>query len=163
MKNKTVEKSLNECQADLERVKTLVDTLGALSNPVIYLNQYAIIRACGAIEFAFKNIITDQCSKRSKQQIKSFINKKVRDSSMNPSYTNICSLLADFDISWKEAFKSDFKIHPDKDKLKTSMESLVDARNDFAHGGSPTLSISNTLDYFYDFREVIKLLDTVVS
>jgi hypothetical protein len=163
MKNKAVEHGLNECFSDLERVKTLVDTLGALSNPVLYLNQYAVIRACGAVEIAFKGIITDHCSKRSKQQVKSFLAKKVRDSSMNPSYDNICGLLSDFDHSWRVNFKATFRAHPDKDKLKTSMESLVDARNDFAHGGSPTLSISNTVEYFLDFRQVIEILDNVVS
>ena len=44
----------------------------------------------------------------------------------------------------------------------TSLQSLVDARNDFAHGGHPSTSISDLITYFTDSKEVIEVLDQIV-
>lgn len=158
-----MEELLDECQQDLRRVEVIIVSLGGSSNIVPYLNNYAIIKACGTIEVAFKRIITDYCSKRSKKQVKKFLTRKVRDNSMNPSYDTICRTLGDFDRDWKSKFKDDVNAHAEKDVILTSIKSLVDARNSFAHGGHPGLSINDTISYYLKFREAIELLDTTVS
>jgi len=132
------------------------------SNIVPYINKYCIIRACGSIEIAFKTIIADFINRRSKIQIKNYINKYVRENSSNPSYDNICKLLKSFDSSWNTNFKSEVNKHPDKSKIMTSIESLVDARNEFAHGGNPNIPVQSTIDYFYDGKTLIEILDTII-
>jgi hypothetical protein len=84
MNNSDVEKSLLDCEDDLVRVRSIIDSMGIMSNVVPYLNKYAIIRACGAIEVGFKTILADCCSNGANSQVKNFINAKVRESSMNP-------------------------------------------------------------------------------
>ena len=163
MNNAEVESVLNDCYDDLQRVKAIIDSLGGSSNIVPYLNNYAIIKACGIMEVAFKTIIADYCSKRSKKQVQEYLTRKVRDNSMNPSYENICRTLGDFDSDWKKQFKDDVNTHTQKDIILTSMKSLVAARNSFAHGGNPGLSINDTITYFTNFRVAIELLDTIVS
>jgi hypothetical protein len=39
----------------------------------------------------------------------------------------------------------------------------VDARNDFAHGGSPSVTIADIISYFSDFQEVLVILDSIIS
>lgn len=163
MHNSKVEQILNECKADLERTNQVVVGLGVTSHIVPYLNKYAIIRACGSVEVAFKAIIADYCSKRSKQQVKTFIEKKVRDSSRNPSWDAICQTLAEFDDNWTEGFKTAVKARIDQQILRDSLQSLVDARNEFAHGGNPGASIGDVIKYFEHSREILKELDKVVQ
>jgi hypothetical protein len=163
MHNKSVEQLLNECFSDLENARAIIISLGSTSNVVPYLNKYSVIRACGTIEVAFKSIITDFCAYRSKQQIKNYINGKIKDGSMNPSYTNICGLLKMFDSTWNSSFKSAMDIHPDKTKILTGVQSLVDSRNEFAHGGNPSTSISDTIKYFIEARKMIELLDSIIT
>ncbi len=153
---------LNSCQADIDQVKAIIDGIGIGSTIVPYLTRYSIIRACGAIETSFKSIIADYCSYRSKKQVKTFIDSKVRSTSSNPSYENICRLIKTFDREWHSKFKQKIKNHPRKDNLMTSLQSLVDARNDFAHGGHPSTSISDLITYFTDSKEVIEVLDQIV-
>ena len=162
MNNNQVEMLLDDTKEDLKRVKVIIDSLGISSNIVPYLNKYAIIKACGAMEVAFKSIIADTCNKRSKRQVKKFINNKVRENSMNPSYGNICKTLGAFDDEWKKEFKHDINTHNDKTIIHTSIQSLVDARNSFAHGGNPGVTINDTLLYFENFRKAIEILDIVV-
>ncbi|MGB4978671.1 MAG: HEPN domain-containing protein [Anaerolineae bacterium] len=163
MNNTDVEEVLNECERDLQRVKVIIDSLGIGSNIVLYLNSYAVVKACGTVEVAFKTILTDYCSRRSKKQVKEFLTKKVKDSSMNPSYDNIIRTLSEFDKEWKERFKDGINAHAQKDAIFTSIKSLVDARNSFAHGSSHNLTINDTIRYYSNFRLAIDLLDTIVS
>jgi len=163
MNNADVQKMLDDCEVDLKAVKSIIDSLGYSSNIVPYLNRYAIIKACGTVEVAFKSIIADHCSRRAKKQVKSYLSRKIKNSSSNPSFDNICSLLGDFDKDWRKDFKDKLKAHPNHSSLTTSIQSLVDARNDFAHGGSPSVTISDVIAYFSDFREVLDILDSIIA
>jgi RiboL-PSP-HEPN len=163
MNNTDVKRILDDCDVDLKAVKSIIDSLGYTSNIVPYLNRYAIIKACGTVEVAFKSIITDHCSKRAKKQVKSYLSRRIRNSSSNPSSDKICELLGDFDKDWKKDFKDKLKSHSKYSSLTTSMQSLVDARNDFAHGGSPSVTIADVISYFSDFREVLVILDSIIS
>lgn len=163
MNNVEAEKVLIECDNDLSNALSIFTSIGATSNIVPYLNKYCIIRACGSLEVSFKTIIADFINKRSKKQIKKYINENVRENSANPSYNNICNLLKSFDLDWWREFKKKFNQHPKKHRILTSVESLVDARNEFAHGGSPNLSLSSTIQYFTTSRVMIEILDDVVN
>lgn len=162
MNNSDVQRLIDSCQADIDRVKQIIDGLGLSSNIVPYLTKYAIIRACGTIETAFKSIVADYCSYRSKKQVKAFLDSRVRENSANPTYENICKLLKYFDTDWNNGFKIKINTHPRKDNMKTSLQSLVNVRNEFAHGGNPTISISDLMQYFSDSKDVIEILDQVV-
>lgn len=162
MNNSDVKHILDSCKSDLYQVKTIINSLGLGSSIVPYLTHYATIRACGTIETAFKSIIADFCAYRSKIQVKSFLEAKIRENSCNPSYSNICSILKSFDDRWHSDLKSQVDAHINKSRLLTSLQSLVDARNSFAHGGNPSASISDVINYYDDSREVIELLDLVV-
>lgn len=161
MNNVDVQRSLDDCDTELAHVRTLIEALGA-STAVPYLTKYAVIRACGSIETSFKSIIADHCSHRSKAQVKRFLDRRVREGSANPSYDRICTFLKDFDEQWLVAFKASVNAEANKSALLDSLQSLVDARNDFAHGGNPSSSIGDVLNYFANSRRVIELLDHVV-
>lgn len=163
MRNSGVQELLDECKNDLARVQSAVMSLGHQSTIVPYLNNYAIIKACGTVEIAFKTLISDHCSYRVKKQVKNYLSKNVKNSSSNPSYENICKLLKDFDQEWNRDFKDKIRVHQDGARLKTSMESLVSARNELAHGGNPSASVDSVILYFSDFYEVVVILDTVLS
>ena len=162
MNNVEVQKLLDDCASELSHVKIIIDGLGVASNIAPYLTKYSLIRACGTIEQAFKSIICDFCSRRSKKQIKRFLEQHVRDSSLNPSYSNICKLLKEFDEDWWKQFKTSINNSPDKTAWTTSLQSLVDARNNFAHGGNPSASIGDVIIYYQHSRSVIEELDSNV-
>ena len=97
--------------------------------------------------------IADKIDKDSHVQVKNFIKRIVRDSSCNPKLGMIENMLSEFD----EQMALD-----DKPRLKGALTALVDARNEFAHGGSPNLPIDTTLQHFKDGVRVIEILDAVV-
>jgi hypothetical protein len=163
MRNLDVQRELDNCWTELNQVTALVGGLGITSHITPYLTKYSLIRACGSIELSFKTIIADYCAHRSKKQVKRFLTQKVRDASANPSYDNMCKFLHDFDSDWKKIFKNRIKSRPDKSQLLLSLQSLVDARNDFAHGGNPTASIGDVVTYFGHARQLIEIMDDIVG
>lgn len=162
MNNGVVQNDLDEGAQELDHLETLIVSLGPGSAITPYLTKYAIIKACGSIEQAYKTLIADYCAHRSKKQVKRFIRVRVRDASSNPSYSNMCKHLRDFDEDWQLTFKSRVGGDGDKTQLLTSLQSLVDARNDFAHGGNPAASIGDIRDYFEHSRRLVEYMDSVV-
>lgn len=163
MNNLEIDRIIVECQDELDRVKLIVDGLGPAANVVPYLNKYAIIRACGVIEVAYKSIVADYCDRRSKIQVKTFLKRYVRENSKNPNYKNMCSLLKEFDVNWNIQFRTRINAHADKTRIKTSITSLVDARNELAHGGNPSSTVADVIAYFGDCRVVIDIIDDIVN
>lgn len=162
MNNTVVQTELNNCSAELAHVQSLVATHGATSPLVPYLTKYSVVRACGAIETAFKAVIADFCSHRGKPQVKNFIRKRVREGSANPTLHNIQTFLVDFDPSWSPAFVAQLNLETNKSQLKSSLKSLVFARNEFAHGGNPTVTMADVVSYYQHSIRIIEILDSVV-
>lgn len=154
--------SLSDCEAELTQLEDAMKLLGHTSPIGMFLTRYAIIKACGTIERAFKSLVADHAESLQSQQVKNFLQSKVRESSMNPNENNITQLLKSFDSKWSTDFCDKLKVMADKEKKKQSLKSLVEARNAFAHGGNPITTIGQVKIYFCDSREIMDLIDEAI-
>ena len=161
--NTSVADQIESCFDEFHKIKNIIDGLGAMSHPVPYLTRYSIVRACGTIEFGFKTIISDINSNGQSSQIKQFIDKKFRNSSMNPSFSNICKSLAEFDSTWQQRFKESINGLEYKNRILSSLESLNEARNSFAHGGAPSTSFASLENYFKDCIIILECIEKTLS
>lgn len=151
------------CLSEFEKIRYMIEGMGAASNPVPFLTRYAIIRAAGTIEFSFKTIISDAHGETQTKQIKQFIDNKFRNSSINPSYSNICASLCSFDEEWNKKFKNIVSGIQQKNKVLDSLKSLNEARNSFAHGGAPSTSFNSIFEYFQDSLKIIIALESALK
>jgi hypothetical protein len=161
MINTEVRKLLDDCLAELESISALLIGIGDGAKPTPYIKKYAVIRASGSIETAFKQIIADKIDQDSHIQVKNFIKRKIRDSSCNPNLGIMENMLSEFDDRWRAKF-DELMALDDKPRLKGALTSLVKARNDFAHGGNPDMDIEDTINFFKDGDRVLEILDSVV-
>jgi hypothetical protein len=162
MNNRNAQENINVCIAELQRIFHLIEGHGHTSSIVPFLTNYSIVRACGTIEYCFKTIISDLHSEHS-LQIRNYVDNTIRNSSMNPSRDNICKTLKKFDNEWNTSFKEKLNTHDHSLRLKSSIDSLNNARNTFAHGNSASSSFENVRNYFNDCVIILELLDEVVS
>lgn len=162
MNNTTAEQLFVDCENELTKIAAIIDALGPFNNTVPFLTKYAIIKVCGTIEQSFKTIIADHHHTSQSQQIRNFIDASIRKSSMNPNFKNINSTLKKFDTNWHTQFKTNLQSVPHYSRLKSSLTSLNDERNCFAHGGQPTASFTSVKDYFNDAKEIITILDLII-
>lgn len=161
MTNLEVQGLLRDCLSELERIEYLLKGLGDGAHPTPYIKKYAVIRATGSIETGFKKIIADKVAEGSHVQVRNFIKRKIRDSSVNPRLDRIESMLSEFDERWRARFDEQMALG-DKPRLKGALTKLVDARNEFAHGGDPDIDIALTLTSFKDGVRVLEILDSVI-
>jgi len=151
---------LDKCLDDLNIVKaTLIGLVGSPAAP--YLRKYCVIRASGGIEVAYKKIIADKVDQGSHEQVKTFIKKRVRETSKNPRLEAIESTLQEFDGRWARRFKELVALD-NPTRLRTALAELVKARNSFAHGGESEMAIDRIIEYFNDGVRAISLLDKAV-
>jgi hypothetical protein len=162
MNNQNAQTYIDNCLLELQGIEDLINGLGHLSRPVPYLTKYAVIKSCGTIESCFKTIISDTHSNQS-SQIQNYIDKTIRESSMNPNQKNICSTLNRFDINWNTDYKQQLNSHSNSQQIKDSLKSLNEARNTFAHGGNVNQTFQTIKAYFIDSVEVIKIIDNVIG
>jgi hypothetical protein len=161
--NLSAKERIFSCFSEFEKIRYMIEGMGAGSNPVPFLTRYAIIRAAGTIEFCFKTIISDTHGSTQTKQIKQFLDNKFRNSSINPSYTNICSSLCSFDDDWNRKFKGIVNGMQQKNKVLDSLKSLNEARNSFAHGGTPSTSFNSVYEYFQDSIKIIVALESALE
>lgn len=95
-----------------------------------YLIAYSVIKASGSIEVVFKQIIYDYLTREAGEKTATYIEKMILDSSCNPNTGNMSNLLQNISSEWKEQFDALVKESGKKSKIN----SLVQLRNDFAHG-----------------------------
>ena len=162
MNNVDVSQILRECTEELGNIRALLIGLGDAAHPTPYVKKYAVIRATGAIEIGFKKIISDKVDDGCNVQVKNFIKKKVRESSFNPKLGLIENILIEFDQRWNEKFDELLALE-DKPALKGALTELVNARNEFAHGGNPDVDIEKTISCFENGCKVLEILDEVVN
>jgi hypothetical protein len=163
MNNKTAQRTLVECLREVRDISLNIDKIGKLTPVALYLTHYAVIRCCGAIEVSFKSILADFSEDKSRIQAKNYIDKRFRDSPLNPSYANIQTSAGNFDENWGKAFKGLIASESDNERLKNSLDSLNKARNDIAHGKGSTVSFDDARKQFWDAWRVILVLDSTVK
>ena len=161
MNNLTVLQNLNDCTNELQKIQESINFVGQAHSIVPFLTNYAVIKCCGTIENSFKTIITDFHS-ISTIQAKKYIVETFYNSSMNPNKSNIRNSLKKFDSNWDTQFVGKLDLEINKSRIESSLQSLNEARNQFAHGGSPAVSFTNIVTYYNDAKRIIEILDEVV-
>lgn len=149
---------INDCDDEITNIlswtnKNVTDSL------VKYLSAYCVVRASGEIEVVFKRLIFDYLSNAASMDTKNYLSKKLIDSSDNPSTGKIKSILQD--INGTKA--SDFETELGKSHYKEQLNSLVQLRNDVAHGRSITTGLSTIYKYWKSGTEILKILSDILD
>lgn len=149
---------LSDCQQEIDRISDWISR-NKLDSNVRYLVFYAVIKACGTIEAVFKEIVFEYLSDNTKNDTRNYLEKKVIESSINPTFGNICNLLDQIDPNKRVELEEAVK----KSGEKGNLNSLVSLRNDFAHGRNISATINDVINYYRSGKAVLLLLDEVID
>lgn len=121
-----------------------------------YLVSYAVVKASGSIEVVFKKMVFDFLSFNVRSETSQYLEKMILDSSCNPNTGN---MLQNISTEKRNIFDQRVKESEKKDKLN----SLVQLRNDFAHGDNINISIDTVVAYFDAGNSILGILDEVIN
>ena len=148
---------LTDCAAELGKIKQWIDSNKLHSN-IQYLVSYAVIKSSGTIEYTMKQMLFDYLSAGCNTEALQFFTKHIIDASFNPSPGKIQKLLSSINPVWEAQFLDAIKGSQQKGDLK----SLVDLRNNFAHGLPITASIENIINYFNSGVWILEKLNGII-
>jgi len=161
MNNPIADNLIQDCNYELKKIETLIEVLTSTNPAVPYLTKYALIKACGTIEQSFKTIISDYTCLNQSNHVKSYIDQTFRNSSINPNLNNIQRSLNKFNEDWSKKFDNSLNNDPNCERLKRSIKSLNNARNQFAHGDIPNVTFHDIKLYFADGVKIIGFLENI--
>lgn len=148
---------INDCKTELSKIETYIKS-NSLDSNCPYLISYSVIRACGTIEKVLKQLFYDHLIKNTNNEAKNYFEKNILESSWNPSCGQIQRILDIINPDWSVQFQTLTNASNDKMHLK----SLVNLRNDFAHGQTITASISSIIGYYDGACNILKILDSII-
>ena len=163
MRNKEIGQLINRCKGELEVVKKYIKAkpLAVLTR---HLTLYALIEAYGTTELSIKTLFFAALSKSGTTQLQNYLNENIKNHPFDIRYDNICKFLKKYiDDDWKIKFKRRIDAKSDSARIKSSLKTLHDTRNEFAHGGNPTISFNEIRECFNDSIKLIRTLDVITK
>lgn len=151
-------RKLNDCRDELTNIRTWINK-NQLDSNVKYLVSYSVVRSSGVIEQVYKQMIYDFLSDQSKDETQYYLEKQIIDSSSNPSVHLMLKMLEQFDTERKKQFDNATKGIQEKGDLT----SLVNLRNDIAHGRTNNPSINLVQQYFESGVVILNKLEAVLT
>lgn len=153
---------LTECNNELIEIKNKISE-APHDRIVKYLTNYALIKAYGTIEFIYISIIKD-CSKQlSDPKLHSYLDYVIGRDSKSAKYDNMGKILKQFNNELHNTFKRNIQNTQDCDKIISSLNSLVNNRNNFAHGRPQTASFDNIKQYYDDSIKIIQIFNETIT
>lgn len=149
---------ISDTEEQLEVIKKWISKNSFHVN-VKFLVSYAIIKSSGTIETIYKQIVFNHLVKNANDEAIKFLDRNILESSSNPSTGQIEKMLESVNGKWAEEFKQRVK----DGNIKSDLNSLVQLRNDFAHGKDVIASIETVMTYFRSAKQIMKILDEIVG
>ncbi len=148
---------IDDCKNELKSIESYV-----LANPLesicSYLISYCVIRGCGTIEKVLKNIIFEHLTFNANSEAKKYFEKNILESSWNPSSGKIQQILDVINPVWSNQFQTQIN----GTKEKGDLSSLINLRNDFAHGQLITTTVTDVISYFDGAIVILNILCGIV-
>lgn len=152
------QRNINDCRDELTNIKTWINK-NQLDSNVKYLVAYSVVRASGAIELVFKQMVYDFLSDQAKKETQYYLEKQIIDSSCNPNVNNMLRILEQVDTQRRTRFDTATR----DTQEKRDLGSLVNLRNDIAHGRTNNPTINNIERYFESGVKVLNKLELVLA
>ena len=135
--------TLRDCEVELNSIQQWIHS-NRLDSNVRFLTSYSVIKACGTVEYVFKQIVYDYLSSGANEEAKTYLNKSIIEASFNPSTGQMYRILEKINSDWRVGFENLIKGSSQIGQLN----SLVKLRNSFAHGSAITASINDVKNYY---------------
>lgn len=148
MRNSRVHQSYQR----LQHAFKLVDSLPAEPEVRSHYARYLCVLCSGFIEVAIRTIFVDY-ARRTAVTTSDYVSRQLRGF-RNPKSEEITQIIIAFDKTWSETFIREVDGAP-----SDSINSIVDNRNQIAHGENVGISYHTIKEYHDNAMKVIRLID----
>ncbi len=115
-------------------------------------SRYLCIRVSTYVEQSVEEILTAYAKKRSNDTVGRFVEESVRRNNLKSK--RLLEHVARFDPEWSKELESYMK-----GERKDALDSVVDNRNNIAHGDPPGITYHRIALYYERVKEIVSRLD----
>ena len=151
MSNQTVFRHKQRLDHVFELADNIADDEHELSG---HFARYLCVLASGFIEVSVRAIFEDYARRCSHSNVSSFVNKKLERHHRNLKWNKILDLVGEFSLDWRRRLEECID-----SELQSGVDSIVNDRNQIAHGGDSGISYGRVRQYYESAVEVVKLID----
>ncbi|MBI4215788.1 MAG: hypothetical protein HY687_00100 [Chloroflexi bacterium] len=145
---------INTLLADLKVWSQGNDKLGA------HLANYLCVVLSGVVEECVENLVAERAKKHQDAELVNYVREVVHKLFSNPEHGTISGLLGQFSPEYKSKFVE--KI-PHNGKEGTSLTSIVNTKNQIAHGTNKfQLTLRDMEDYYTNVIPILEILEQIL-
>jgi hypothetical protein len=139
-------------QQRLDYIFDLVKSYNDSDEIKAILSNHLCVLVSAFIENSFRNMIIQYAKNKSHPNISNYINTQMKYLT-NLNEEKMRQLLNSFDRNWSVSFS-----HAITEKEKAAIDSIINNKNNIAHGRATTLSFAYINDYYISAKKVIKIV-----
>ena len=163
MFNEEVQNNLIGVLSELNAIRQIINK-DHFSSANPYLINYSIVRSSGTLEQSYKTLIYDFLRVEEKEKLNVYLKKFIVDSSSNPNTGNITKMLEGMDGMWSNKFNENINLISKEGEHKANLNSLVQSRNDFAHGVNlSSIKMETVIKNYESGIYILKVLDCILN
>ena len=147
---------MRERQAYRNRLDRLIRQTPALSDDLYLranLEKFACVLVCGYIEVSIREILQEYTRTRASVEVGKYVNSQL-EWFRNPNMERILQLVGAFSEEWRESLESETQ-----GRIKLQVDSLVNHRNQIAHGRDVRISHTKLKEYYQSAQAVVELVE----
>ena len=122
-----------------------------------WLVQIIVIWMSGYLEVVCRNVLRNYITSRAHEDIVNYVNDDL-DKFTNPKLSKIYLLFCRFNNVKADVLK---KFIEDNEEIKNSIDSVVNLRNQVAHGRDITTTLGQVRPYFEDIKKFARKIEEV--
>lgn len=159
-KNFEANRSDRDCLSTLREMRNLLRRVSGTDPLHRHITRYVVVVCSGAIEREYKSIIADFVSMGCSIQLNNYIDLAIRQSPTNPYSDSIKKTLKKFDETWASQYGQ--LLNASSPRNLSALKSLVEDRNQVAHGHQISTTFTDVLEFYCRARNVVGLLERVL-
>ncbi len=149
--------AITRLEQRLDRTFSRVDQLGADLEIRADFARYLCILVSGYVEKAVVALVLAYCRTTSSPNVQRYVESRIKRLA-NVNKESLLQLMGNFDTDWRtqiEAFVTD--------EREAALNSVVDLRNQIAHGNPVAVSFNQIRDYYAHIRDIISKLANLLD
>jgi hypothetical protein len=137
----------------LEHLFKQVRTLSHDDELLAHWSKYLCVLVCGFLEVSVVEIYSEFARNKSQVSVANYVQRQLRGF-QNPKMEKILSLAGSFNSSWRDALEK-----ATVGELKDAVDSIVNNRNNIAHGKNSDITFGRVKEYFGRAVKVVGMLE----
>ena len=143
-------------QTRLDNLFKKIETISEISDQAEW-SKYLCVLVSGYLEEALRILLEEYVSQTASPNVKNFIAQEI-ERITNCKTTKIETILERFSLDWKHEFSTKIT-----DKIKNSINSIVDNRNSLVHGKNVGITYTQISGHYENVNRAVRILEGIIK